>query len=93
MATNKVPGWTFADRIRKVRRELGMSQADFSEAIGVTRQALASWEAGSAQPGHLVDVARAIEGEFGYSAAWLLGLMEAPVTSGATARYALRLSA
>lgn len=93
MATVSVPAWTFADRIRKARREAHLSQAAFAERIGVGRQALASWEAGAARPGDLVEVARAVEREFHFSAAWLLGLVVAPEEFGATARYALRLSA
>lgn len=39
--------WTFADRIRKVRRDvLAIDQGEFATRLGVTRQAYAAWESG-----------------------------------------------
>lgn len=70
-----LPRWTFADRIRKIRREQALSQAAFAARIGVKDKAYAAWETGSNNPGDIVEVARRIEQEFGIPAAWTLGLM------------------
>lgn len=47
-----VPEWTMGDRIRKARRESGVSQRDLHAAlvlagIDVTPQALGNWESGA----------------------------------------------
>lgn len=74
--SHNLPRWTFADRIRKVRREMAhLSQAAFANRIGVGDKAYAAWETGSNNPGDIVDVAQRIEQEFGVPAAWTLGLI------------------
>ena len=40
----------FADRIKQIREEQGMSQERLAEKLNVSRQAVAKWEAGSAMP-------------------------------------------
>jgi transcriptional regulator with XRE-family HTH domain len=76
-----VPDWTFADRVRKVRRDvLGIEQAEFADRLGVTRQAYAAWESGRNEPRGLVAVAREIEQISGVPAAWILGV-DAPFLS------------
>ena len=74
--TGRVPSWTFADRIRKARIEMSLTQAQFAERIHAKEPAYAQWEAGNAKPRNLIEVARRIEQVTGISAAWLLGLTE-----------------
>lgn len=69
------PQWTFADRMRKIRRDvLGIEQADFAQKLGVTRQAYAAWEAARNEPRSILAVARQVEAISGVSAAWILGV-------------------
>lgn len=67
-------GWTFGDRLRKIRREAELSQADFADRIGVGHGSLANWESDLSKCRDEVAVARAIEREFGVPATWTLGL-------------------
>lgn len=73
MSTMSVPTWTFGDRVRKIRREMHLTQEAFAEAIGHGEKAVASWESGRTQPENIVEVAREIEKAFGIPAVWLLG--------------------
>lgn len=73
-----VPVWTLADRLRKVRRDSGMGQNDFAEALGFGRQAYAAWESGRNAPRDLADVAERLERVTGVPRAWFLGWMDAP---------------
>lgn len=42
-------GWvTVTDRIKRVRRNLSLTQEEFAAAIGVTARAVQRWEAGHA---------------------------------------------
>lgn len=70
--------WTppemFGDRIRRIRRSVGLSQADFANAIGEGSKALATWEAGTREPRSVVALAKRIELAFNVPAAWVLGL-------------------
>ena len=40
----------FQDRIAQIRREKGFSQEELAEQLGISRQAIAKWEAGSSYP-------------------------------------------
>ena len=40
----------FADRIKRFREELGVSQEHLAEKLNISRQAVAKWEAGTAMP-------------------------------------------
>lgn len=40
----------FADKLRKIRDEAGISQERLAEELNVSRQAVAKWEAGTAMP-------------------------------------------
>lgn len=77
-AFGRVPTWGFGDRIRKIRRELGMSQAAFASALDVGEKAVASWESGRTTPDDLVALANKIQGQWDYSAAWLAGVNVPP---------------
>ena len=61
---------TIGARIAQHRRELGMSQEELGEAMGVSRQAISKWESGSAVPDteNVVEISRL----FGVSTDYLL---------------------
>lgn len=48
----------FADKLRKLRDEVNISQEGLAEALAVSRQAIAKWEAGTSMPDikHLVEI-------------------------------------
>jgi site-specific recombinase XerD/transcriptional regulator with XRE-family HTH domain len=79
--------WNFGDRIRKIRREAGISQAEFADRIGVGHGSLANWESDLARCRDEVAVAKAIEREFGVPASWTLGLTDPGPDGSFTARY------
>ena len=62
----------FGQRIKQLRQELGLSQRDFAEKIGVTASALSAYEKGLKNPS--VNVAINISSEFKVSLDWLCGL-------------------
>lgn len=59
------------ENIARARREAGLSQADLSQEIYVTRQALSNWERGRTRPSQAV--IEKIAGVLGVTAARLLG--------------------
>lgn len=73
-----VPEWTWGDRLRKVRRESGLKQGDFAEAIGAKEKAYGAWEADANTPKYetMLDVARRVQLRFGVPLAWMLGIYE-----------------
>jgi transcriptional regulator with XRE-family HTH domain len=71
-----IPVWSLPDRLRKVRRELGLDQRSFAEKIGVSKDTYTSWETGRNSPKNLVAVARRVEQVSGVPAAWVLGVYE-----------------
>ena len=76
MAQWRVPEWTLADRLRKIRRLTGMSQGEFARSINVPEPRYAAWETGRNQPhsGDLLAVAKRIELLTQVPATWTLGL-------------------
>jgi len=77
-----VPEWTFGERVRKIRREAGLSQVEFAARLGVGDRAVASWESGRSKPGDIVEVAKVIRREFGVPTSWTLGTDEPTVPEG-----------
>ena len=91
-----IPEDPFGDKLRRVRRQLRLSQGEFANRIGEGEKALGSWEAGLREPRSLVAVAKRIELAFGVPATWMLGLEDGPIpsrgpdgdgTPGATPQY------
>jgi len=74
----RVPSWGFGDRVRKIRREEGLSQAEFAAQISVGEKAVAAWESGRTSPQDIVAVAKSIQKAWGWSAAWVAGLAVPP---------------
>lgn len=62
----------FGQRIKQLRKELGLSQRDFAEKIGVTASALSAYEKGLKNPS--VNVAMTMANQFDISLDWLCGL-------------------
>jgi transcriptional regulator with XRE-family HTH domain len=67
------PTWGFGDRLRLVRRDLGLSQAEMSIRIGVGAKSYSSWESGQARPADLPAMAETLEAATGVDRAWWLG--------------------
>jgi transcriptional regulator with XRE-family HTH domain len=57
------------ERIRKLRRLMKLTQADFATRFGVTRDIVASWENGRVEPSEAI--VRLVCREFGVNYAWL----------------------
>ena len=80
MTQHKIQSWTpqfeFSDRIRKIRRDLGVSQESFAADLGIKKVTLGAWEVGRSEPRDVVAVAKRIELLTRVPAAWTLGLYE-----------------
>lgn len=44
------PTWTLGDRLRKARELTGMDQAEFAEAVGISRNTVNNYEKGHTRP-------------------------------------------
>ena len=66
---------TVGQRIAQKRKELGLSQEQLAEQLGVSRQAIYKWESDGALPE--VEKLIALSRLFGASVGWLLGVEEA----------------
>lgn len=84
---HRYPTFSFGERVRKVRRESGMTQAEFAEKLGVGRQAYAAWEVDKNQPPRMVEVAEKLEDLTGVAREWFLGWADngSPTTPGGVA--------
>lgn len=69
---HRIPAWTFGDRLRKARRDAGLSQAELAYRLGTTDKSVANWESSSSTPRDLIAVARLVEEATGVSAEWLV---------------------
>ena len=72
------------DRVKAVRKENGLTQTEFAERLGVSRDVIATYESGRVVPGD--SILKLISKEFSVSFAWLKtgdGPMEDPVVDDA----------
>ncbi|WP_396659532.1 helix-turn-helix domain-containing protein, partial [Microbacterium sp.] len=69
----RIPTWTFGERMRKVRRELGMTQQEMASRLGVGAPAYSAWESGRHNPGDRADLAVQLEQISGVAREWFLG--------------------
>ena len=83
------PRWTFGDRVRRIRRDHKMTQAEFAVRLGVGDRSVAAWESDRNEPEQIVEMARRIEGAFGVPAAWVLGIAEGPHPGGGGGLHAV----
>lgn len=72
------PVWTWADRVRKVRRELGLTQAEFAELTGIHEKTIGAWESGKNVPKHTDETAELLERTTGFDRLWWIGWADAP---------------
>lgn len=68
-----IPSWTFGERARKVRREVGLTQEAIAEQLGVSAATYSAWESGRNTPANLPDVAVKLERISGVPRSWFLG--------------------
>lgn len=68
-----IPQWTLAERLRKVRRERGLSQEVFAARIGVKPGTYSAWETGRNVPDRIDELAEKLEGATGITRLWFLG--------------------
>lgn len=81
MTTEPMPSrlwldWTLGDRLRKVRRAVGVSQEQFAATLEVNKKSLAAWELDTNEPRNIVALAKRIELAYGVPASWTLGLKD-----------------
>ena len=68
------------DRIRKIRKEAGLTQEKFAEILGLKRNTIATYETGKSEP--MGNILKSICREFGINEEWLQtgkGEMKKPV--------------
>lgn len=75
-----IPEWTFGDRVRKARREMGWAQSELADALSATlpspvsSKSVGAWEADQNKPADVVEIAQGLERVTGIPASWFLGL-------------------
>ena len=72
--SSTIPTWSLGDRIRKARRDAGLSQQELADTIGVKVGSVSSWEADTAKPRDVITVVSAIAEATDVSVVWLAGL-------------------
>lgn len=50
----RIPAWSLTDRLRKAREDTGLSQQDFADELGISRNSVGNYEAGRTSPRRLV---------------------------------------
>lgn len=71
----RTPQWTFAERLRKARREVGLNQETMADRLGVKTSTYGAWETGRNRP-DLTDLAPKLEAATGISRMWFIGWAE-----------------
>ena len=79
----------FQEKLYTLRKQQGLSQEELANIVGVSRQAVQKWEAGTARPD--LDNLMALAQFFGVTLDELVGLTERPVSSAQNGYYANRL--
>lgn len=76
----RIPEWSFGDRVRKARLEMGMDQKEFAAAIDITASTLAAYETGRANPRFkdAVPLAKRLEALTQIHRGWFLGSQGQP---------------
>lgn len=89
----KVPHDTFGSRLVLLRHDLGLTQQQIADLVGVGRAAWNTWENGSI-PRSQADIARKITDATGYDLKWLLYGFERPSPDDhSTGRFRVRVTA
>jgi len=71
-----IPQWTFADRLRKVRRDRKLTIDQMAETLKVGVKAYGAWEAGRNTPSDIANLAVRLERVTGVPRAWFLGWVD-----------------
>lgn len=74
-----LPVWTFADRIRKVRRDMKLTQGKFAALLGVGEKRYAAWESGINGPDDPRAICEKLEEVTGIPREWFMGWAEGPL--------------
>ena len=69
----RIPQWTFAERARKVRRDLRMTQQQRADELHVGLKRYSAWESGKNTPDDLAGIAVSFEKVSGVPRTWFLG--------------------
>src|SRR5690349_9007322 len=75
---NGVPQWSLSDRLRKIRRDRGLTQEQIAQDLSINPPTWSAWESGRTRPHDVVGLAVAIENKYGVPASWTLGVLTAP---------------
>lgn len=75
----------FADRLKELRLEKGLTQAQFVEGLGITTSALSAYEKNLKNPS--ISVAKRIAEKYNVSIDWLCGLSAKKTLSGTFSTY------
>jgi len=67
------------ERLKAIRKEAGLSQANFAKELGVSQGNVGTWETGKSLPGALA--LKAINQKFDYSVDWILTGNEQDLTT------------
>jgi len=68
----RIPEWSFAERLRKGRRDARLSQAEMASLIGVKESTYSAWETGRNTP-DVADLAPRLEEITGVSRMFYIG--------------------
>lgn len=77
----RVPEWTFAERLRKVRRDLKWTQDKMADLLDVKRSTYEAWETGRNKP-DVAELAERLETITGVSRLWFVGWADAGFPGG-----------
>ena len=83
----------FDERIKELRRSLGINQVEFGKRLNVTKQCISNWENNNIMPS--IDMVIRISNTFSVSADYLLGLssQQTLYVTGLSAEQILHLQA
>jgi ribosome-binding protein aMBF1 (putative translation factor) len=68
----RIPEWTFAERLRKARRDLKWTQAEMASRLDVKLSTYEAWETGRNRP-DVAQLAERLERITGISRIWFVG--------------------
>jgi transcriptional regulator with XRE-family HTH domain len=78
---SRVPEWTFAERLRKARRDLKWTQADMAARLDVKASTYEAWETGRNKP-DVAELAEKLEAVTGITRLWFVGWADSTAPNG-----------
>ena len=93
--TMHIPRLSFGDRLRLVRKEAGLTQSAFADAVGLPAGTVSNYEAGTTAPRHadLEAFCAKVEALFGVPREWLALGRDPRDAASAIGRYPSRFRA